>query len=249
MDDLSIINNQTIHNNNMNHSNQSNNTDNEFISVELAVDLEDIPKDISNIIKIKDGVLSNMKDMNIQLVNLLVNMNNKIDKSNDDINKCMNNYTTIQNTNLLMNIIKKQEMEIYQETKNNKELTTQVDEYKKNMNIFKKSYNQLNKLYISRLGDNLKEYMEYTKITNDLKNNIKELENVKEELNKLKEMMKCKICYSTKIDTILEPCCHLCLCHNCCRNYITNRLSNNTEPKCPMCNNKITAYRKLFLPF
>lgn len=50
--------------------------------------------------------------------------------------------------------------------------------------------------------------------------------------------MQCVICLDQPIDTLFEPCNHICACGPCAAQITTN---------CPMCRALITATRKIFL--
>lgn len=45
----------------------------------------------------------------------------------------------------------------------------------------------------------------------------------------------CIICYSTGIDTVIKPCNHMCLCHEC------SEPMRQKADKCPMCRETITS--------
>jgi hypothetical protein len=69
----------------------------------------------------------------------------------------------------------------------------------------------------------------------------------------------CKICYEQKVDTLLEPCMHIAICHWCSelvrerarrrRTYdLPPRLNNDEDKwKCPICRHDVVQARRVYL--
>ena len=49
--------------------------------------------------------------------------------------------------------------------------------------------------------------------------------------------LKCKICFSNKIDVLCSPCNHVCICSNC-----SSRIK-----ECPMCRKQIKKFDKIYI--
>jgi len=54
------------------------------------------------------------------------------------------------------------------------------------------------------------------------------------------EAKDCAICLTTKIDTVVLPCKHMCLCFECAQN-----LRTKNDSRCPLCRNNVESYVKL----
>jgi len=50
----------------------------------------------------------------------------------------------------------------------------------------------------------------------------------------------CAICLTSRIDTVVLPCKHMCLCFECAQN-----LRNKSNNKCPLCRNVVESFMKL----
>jgi hypothetical protein len=102
-------------------------------------------------------------------------------------------------------------------------------------------YNKIDKFE----GKNL-DKLSYTKLTKLELNLLKLLNKIKIRISKfemeailgINEAKNCKNCNTVKINCIIRPCNHLCVCHSCVQRLI----------KCPICYNYIEFYEKFFLP-
>ncbi|OMJ73343.1 hypothetical protein SteCoe_28001 [Stentor coeruleus] len=50
----------------------------------------------------------------------------------------------------------------------------------------------------------------------------------------------CVVCMSYARNTIIEPCCHVCLCERC-----ANLMRTQVNRKCPMCRQEVTSFIKI----
>ena len=66
--------------------------------------------------------------------------------------------------------------------------------------------------------------------------------------------VECRVCQEQKVDTLLEPCMHVAICHWCYEVMRTRSRQARIDPsigdprlKCPMCRRRVTQARKIFL--
>lgn len=96
------------------------------------------------------------------------------------------------------------------------------------------------KKYIKDLYKTKQNLMEiYNNNTHNLKNIITSQNTI---INKFKDSLKCSICYSENINTILSPCNHCVMCDKCYNSYI------QYDDTCPLCKTYIENYIKIYLP-
>eukprot|EP01017_Pseudomicrothorax_dubius_P048518 TRINITY_DN8840_c0_g1_i2.p1 TRINITY_DN8840_c0_g1~~TRINITY_DN8840_c0_g1_i2.p1 ORF type:complete len:113 (-),score=17.41 TRINITY_DN8840_c0_g1_i2:87-425(-) len=62
---------------------------------------------------------------------------------------------------------------------------------------------------------------------------------VMEEVYGINENKDCVICLTEPVNTVIEPCKHMCLCHNC-----ADELEKKSR-KCPMCRQVMDSYLRL----
>jgi hypothetical protein len=110
----------------------------------------------------------------------------------------------------------------------------------------KKNYKKLNKHLINNviyfknkikdlIFNKEKENEKLKLLNNELKNKIESMSN----------NYKCKICLDRKINTIINPCMHICSCLECLDHL--NIVNNSNNLKCPICQDKIIFYKKCYL--
>ncbi|KAJ9611520.1 hypothetical protein H2200_004704 [Cladophialophora chaetospira] len=66
--------------------------------------------------------------------------------------------------------------------------------------------------------------------------------------------IECRICHEQKMDTLLEPCMHLAICHWCAevmrqrtRQYRVDAEDGDEQLKCPICRRRVTQSRRIFV--
>ena len=87
----------------------------------------------------------------------------------------------------------------------------------------------------------IQKYIENTKKSDhlifELKNNVDKFKNQLEENEK---KITCAICYKNKINVLLEPCCHLCMCDTCLSELTTY------SRFCPICRQTFTDSKRVY---
>eukprot|EP00949_MAST-11_sp_MAST-11-sp1_P002502 g2502.t1 len=53
----------------------------------------------------------------------------------------------------------------------------------------------------------------------------------------------CKICFVTKIDTVILPCGHLAICKECGKMLMKH---DSTQPRCPICRKPVTRIQEVY---
>eukprot|EP00735_Rhodelphis_limneticus_P007469 TRINITY_DN20018_c0_g1::TRINITY_DN20018_c0_g1_i1::g.1282::m.1282 TRINITY_DN20018_c0_g1::TRINITY_DN20018_c0_g1_i1::g.1282 ORF type:complete len:192 (+),score=14.39,sp/Q7M3S9/RNGB_DICDI/26.62/1e-07,zf-C3HC4_3/PF13920.1/2.8e-13,zf-C3HC4_2/PF13923.1/7.2e-06,zf-RING_2/PF13639.1/0.00015,zf-RING_5/PF14634.1/0.0012,zinc_ribbon_2/PF13240.1/0.0035,Prok-RING_4/PF14447.1/0.0043,zf-P11/PF03854.9/0.071,Seryl_tRNA_N/PF02403.17/0.51,Seryl_tRNA_N/PF02403.17/32,TMF_DNA_bd/PF12329.3/3e+02,TMF_DNA_bd/PF12329.3/0.37 len=63
---------------------------------------------------------------------------------------------------------------------------------------------------------------------------IAKLEKAAKEKDRLQQELECRLCLSTRVEMMMRPCGHVCMCMKCAQEYVKN--SN----LCPICRRKVT---------
>ena len=203
---------------------------------------EETEKDVYELLKIKDLIIKTLKQTNMTLTNLVFNFDDKISNINKTANNLLSNISTRDDIKTVMNNNKQLVTQLSKEREYRRTIENERDEYKKELNLLKNTYNSLNKIYVSNFQNTTP--FEYQ--LENLKSEVGNLKSIKDELDKIKDDFKCKICYSNTIDCIIEPCCHIVSCKECIDRM--RDISPTTDLKCPVCNALVFNYKKIYLP-
>mmetsp|Transcript_37210 Transcript_37210/g.76267 ORF Transcript_37210/g.76267 Transcript_37210/m.76267 type:complete len:348 (+) Transcript_37210:50-1093(+) len=57
------------------------------------------------------------------------------------------------------------------------------------------------------------------------------------------DQLSCSVCLCNRIDTLLMPCNHACMCHSC-----AVQLAGGTPPKCPICRRQAAQMQRIYFP-
>ena len=179
---------------------------------------------VNQILIVKDKVIETLTKTNENLVNVISNFNSEIDDTNKyikDITDKINNKDIYEITKELKNIrFEHNELKIKYKFLNNRYFS------------LKKTFNGLNNIYIHNIINHF---------------NDKEtlnIFNIQKELMSIKKNFLCSICFENNINIILKPCGHVPMCDKCINNM--HQFSQNIN--CPLCNEPISEYNKIFLP-
>ena len=203
---------------------------------------EETEKDVYELLKIKDLIISTLKQTNMTLTNLIFNFDDKISNINKTTNTLLSNISTRDDIKTVMNNNKQLVTQLSKEREYRRTIETERDGYKKDLNLLKNTYNSLNKIYVSNFQNTTP--FEYQ--LENLKSEVQNLKSIKDELDELKDSFKCKICYSNNIDCILEPCSHIVSCKQCIDHM--RDISQTGDINCPVCNAAVFDYKKIYLP-
>jgi len=205
-----------------------------------SIEKEDDNNLLYNIIEQKEQIISNLKQTNNSLSNVISEFNKNINNTNKNINDILSKISTANDINYIMvnqkNLTNKNNLL----TVHNQDLTRDILTSRKNYNILRNTYNGLSKLYVSKFNS----VIEKTYEDSETQNKINLLEERVTHLNKL---FKCQICFNKCINVIILPCYHVYICKECLDQIIEN--TNDQDPvNCPVCNELIVEYKNIYLP-
>ena len=210
------------------------NVNKNFIEKESDNDL------LYNIIEQKEQIISNLKQTNKNLSNVISEFNKNINNTNKNINDILSKISTANDINYIMinqkNLTNKNNLL----TLHNQDLTRDILTSRKNYNTLRNTYNGLSKLYVSKFNS----VIEKTYEDSETQNKIHLLE---ERITHLNTLFKCQICFNKSINVIILPCYHVYICKECLDQIIEN--TNDQDPvNCPVCNERIVEYKNIYLP-
>jgi len=214
---------------------------------------DDVVNNLCKLIEEKDRIIKNFTLINTNFSNTIINLNSVIDS--------LNKNTIIKNSFSYEKYIKNALL-LEEQIDENLDLKTEVSNFKRDinylnnkLNLSHKAYNSLNTVFTIKVRENMEnkinhinkildlKKMHHTMVLN-LSERIDALEyKLKDKKNEI--CMSCKICYNEPIDITIAPCNHLVMCKNC-----MDELSkiDTAELKCPLCQENITDFTKIYLP-
>lgn len=210
-------------------------------SLENNMDV-DYDNDLYEVIKLKDDIIKTLKMTNYNLTNIIFNFEDKISKIDKSISNKLSDISSKKDISAIFNINKKLTNKLNDEQEKNKLLLIEVNTTKNELELIKKTYKSLNKIYINNFQNDVPIYRQIEGFKKDLDH----LGKVNKKFSDLKNSLKCKICYDNYINCLIEPCGHLSICMTC-----LNSLRNITpteEIKCPICNGYVNNCKQVFLP-
>mgnify|MGYP006143882645 CR=1 FL=1 len=178
---------------------------------------------IMSLIGEKDKMISSLRDTNINLAQMVFDFSDKLietnEKINDEISKSLDS----------------EDEELKRLKSTNINLKNELMMVKGELKELNGSYNHLNSIFVHNIP---------TKDTRNLISPTK-FDKIKEDYEALKEKLNCRICFDNKINTIIKPCNHTVLCIDCINNM---RAHTNNIIKCPICNQIISGFTRIYLP-
>lgn len=202
----------------------------------------DTDNDLYEVIKIKNEIITTLKDTNYNLTNLLFNFDDKINKIDVTVNNSLSNISTRKDIHTVMQNNKKLANQVNIERENIRKLTDKLFKTTNELDIVKHTYNSLNNIYINNFQTNSIDMYKLDKLQEE----IDTIKKSKDDLVQLKANLTCKICYENYINCLIEPCGHMSTCLTCI-NHIKDT-STDDEIKCPMCNGLILNCKNIYLP-
>jgi DNA repair ATPase RecN len=198
--------------------------------------------DLYQIIKFKDQIIDTLKETNINLTNNVFNFSDKITTINNSVNTVLSKISTDKDICSIMNKNKLLLNQVNDSKDNIRNLTKQLEFNVSELKKIKHTYTGLNKLYIN----NLKYNSSFKSDIQNLNEKITHLETNETEFKKLRDSLKCRICYTNNINCLIQPCGHLTSCRKCIDHM--RDISLDEDIKCPMCNTIIVNYKNIYLP-
>jgi hypothetical protein len=210
--------------------------------------LENIPiNNDTNIIDLssKNNIIDNLQKSNFSLSKNVITLTNDLIHLNDNYNKLYDKYNITNNeknkllrdkhTILVENNIYKSKINILESDVDHKK----YDIYSKDLLI--KSLKDSFEINSHSKNLLIQKYIEQSKKQENLMYELKKkIELSNKNLSEQVSKTICAICYKNKINILLEPCCHMCLCEQC-----LSELSNYSR-YCPICRQAFDNSKKIY---
>jgi len=193
----------------------------------------------------KNDIINNLQKSNFSLTKNVITLTNDLINLNDNYNKLYEKYNLVnseknsllkdKHTIIVDNTIYKNKINIFESdiTHKKNEIYSKdllLKSLKESFEINSHSKNVLIQKYIE-------ESKKQENLIYELKKNI-EFSNKK--LSEYDGKTTCSICYKNKINILLEPCGHICLCEQC-----LSELGNYSK-YCPICRQAINNSKKIY---
>ena len=222
----------------------------------LTKDNKSLYNYFSEIIDGKNYIINSIKKTNDNYLKIINDLNNIISNVNKTVDLTVYDVTSTKEENFKMR------MKISDLTNINYNLDGDIQFYKnqherlyEQLNDARKSYRILNLVFTSKIYEminikskHLEQLLEIKKKHQSMLINLSErIDDLQHKLKDKKNevCMSCRICHNNIIDISITPCNHLIMCKDC-----LEELENidNAEMLCPLCQEKITDFTKIYLP-